>query len=250
VVEPDSPVLTKRVAAFVVLGAAVGTWFVVARHFGAVSLWTAVAIVSAGVMPATLGLVFIALPLARLHARVLFLVTLVIALIAFGTSEAGVGLAANFAKLWAAVFAGWTFLAIFEELSWVVIVAAIIPVVDAISVFAPQGPTHQIITQHPSIYSDVSVAFLATRVQAAYLGPPDILFFALFLGAAARWKLRPGWTWIAATGMYALTTVLTAAGNFNGLPALPFLSFGFLIANADLLWRRFRPAIDAPDAHA
>ena len=242
-VERDSALLGRgRVATFVVLGAAVGTWFVVARHVGPVSLWTAVAIVSAGVMPATLGLVLVVLPLARLRALVLGLTTLAIAIIAFATSEAGIGLAANFAKLWAAVFAGWTFLVIFEELSWVVVVAVVIPVVDAISVFSPQGPTHEIITNHPQIYSDVSVAFLASRVQAAYLGPPDILFYALFLGAAARWRLRPGWTWVATTGMYALTTVLTAAGNFNGLPALPFLSFGFLAANADVLWRRFRPA--------
>jgi hypothetical protein len=40
--------------------------------------------------------------------------------------------------------------------------------------------------------------------------------------------------------MYALTLVLTTATNVNGLPALPFLSAGFLLANCDLLWRRLR----------
>ena len=43
------------------------------------------------------------------------------------------------------------------------------------------------------------------------------------------------------TAMYSLTLVLANATAVNGLPALPFLSFGFLLANADLLWRRFRP---------
>jgi hypothetical protein len=43
------------------------------------------------------------------------------------------------------------------------------------------------------------------------------------------------------TGMYALTLVLANATDASGLPALPFLSFGFLLANADLLWRRLRP---------
>ena len=43
------------------------------------------------------------------------------------------------------------------------------------------------------------------------------------------------------TGMYSLTLVIANATNVSGLPALPFLSFGFLLANADLLWRRLRP---------
>ena len=43
------------------------------------------------------------------------------------------------------------------------------------------------------------------------------------------------------TGMYSLTLVLANATDVNGLPALPFLSFGFLLANGDLLWRRLRP---------
>ncbi len=239
-VERDSSVLDvrRRAIAFVVIGVAVGTWFVVAPHVGEVSLWPAVVIVSAGVMPATLALVFVALPLWSWRWN--FAVAIALALVALGTSEAGWGLAANFAKLWAAVFAGWAFLYVFEELWWVLVVALIIPVVDAISVFAPQGPTHQIVANHPAIYTDVSVAFLAPGGGAASLGPPDILFYALFLAAAARWRLRPGWTWIATTGMYGLTIVLTAATNVNGLPALPFLSFGFVVANGDLLWKRLR----------
>jgi hypothetical protein len=44
------------------------------------------------------------------------------------------------------------------------------------------------------------------------------------------------------TGMYGLTLVLTDVANVNGLPALPFLSAGFLLANGDLLWRKLRPA--------
>jgi hypothetical protein len=42
-------------------------------------------------------------------------------------------------------------------------------------------------------------------------------------------------------GMYSLTLVLANAADANGLPALPFLSAGFLLANADLLWKRLRP---------
>ena len=37
--------------------------------------------------------------------------------------------------------------------------------------------------------------------------------------------------------MYSFTVVFANALDVGGLPALPFLSFGFLVANADLLWR-------------
>jgi len=221
-----------------VLGAAVLTWFIVATRTAPVGLWSAVAVVAGAVLPATLGLVLLALPLARLPGRALLVITVALVLVAFAFTEAGWHLAANFAKLWAAVFTGWAFLRLFEELSWVVLVAVIIPVVDAISVW--RGPTHQITEHHFSVYTNVSVAFLGPGGGAAYLGPPDILFYALFLAAAVRWRLRPYWTWLSMTGMYSFTIVLTNAVDVGGLPALPFLSFGFLAANADLLWTRLR----------
>ena len=40
--------------------------------------------------------------------------------------------------------------------------------------------------------------------------------------------------------MYGLTVIIATATNVGGLPALPFLSFGFLVANGDLLWRAMR----------
>jgi hypothetical protein len=238
VVESDAPVLS-RVAAFVVLAVAVVTWYLVAPHLSPVGLWPAVAIVAAAVLPATLGLVLLALPLWShrwmLAAAALFVV------IAFLTWKTDWHLASNFAKLAAYTCAGWAFLQLFEALSWVVLVATIIPFVDAVSVFLPKGPTHQIVSHHPHVYSAVAVAFPAPGGGAAYLGPPDILFFALFLAATLRWRLRPGWTWLAMTAMYGLTLVLANAVDVDGLPALPFVSAGFLLANGDLLWRRLRP---------
>src|SRR5206468_11837972 len=101
-----------------------------------------------------------------------------------------------------------------------------------------RGPTHAITSHHFEVYTAVAIAFLVPGGGAAYLGPPDILFFALFLAAAARWDLRVGWTWAAMTFMYGLTVVVANAAGVGGLPALPFLSVGFLGANADLLWAR------------
>jgi hypothetical protein len=241
VVEPDAPVLTGaaprlRGGAFLVLAGAVVTWYLVAPHLSPVGLWPAVTIVAVGVLPATLGLILLALPLWS-HRWI------VAAGVAFGiaavvTWEADSHLASNFAKLAAYTCAGWAFLRLFEELGWVVIVAAIIPFVDAISVAA--GPTKHIVNHHFEVYSALAVAFLAPGGGAAFLGPPDILFYALFLAAAVRWRLRPVWTWVAMTGMYSLTLVIANATNVGGLPALPFLSAGFLLANGDLLWRRLR----------
>ncbi len=230
--------VTPPVLRFTAAAAAVVTWFVFAPRLPAVGLWANVAIVSIAVIPGTLLLVLLALPLARRSWQFLASTTIAFALLAFLFSEAGWGLPGNFAKLAAATFAGFAFLKAFEELSWVVLIAFVIPLVDAISVW--RGPTHSITAHHPHVYTAVAVAFVLPGHRAAFLGPPDILFYALFLAAAVRWNLRVGWTWIATTGMYALTVVIASAVDVNGLPALPFLSFGFLVANADLLWSRLR----------
>jgi hypothetical protein len=241
VVEPDAAVLAvtgRRVAAFVVLAAAVVAWYIVAPHLGYAGHWPTIAIVAAGVLPATLGLLYVALPLWS--SRWMIVAAVGLGLIAFATWKLDQHLASNFAKLAAYTCFGWAFLRLFEELAWVVLVAAIIPFVDAVSVAA--GPTKAIVNHHVEVYSAVAVAFVAPAGGAAFLGPPDIIFFALFLAAADRWRLRPGWTWIAMTGMYSLTLVTANVADVNGLPALPFLSAGFLLANCDLFWRRLRPA--------
>jgi hypothetical protein len=243
VVEPDASVLRPRslplrVAAFVLVAAGVVAWDVVAPHVGPVSTWWAVLIIAAGVLPATLALIYLALPLWS-HTRIVAGGTVLFLAAAIVTWRLDAHLASNFMKLAAYTCSGWLFIRLFEELAWVVLIAVIIPFVDAISVAA--GPTKTIVNNHFEVYSAVAVAFVAPGGRAAGLGPPDILFFALFLAAAVRWRLRPGWTWIAMTGMYSLTLILANATEVNGLPALPFLSAGFVLANADLLWRRLRP---------
>jgi hypothetical protein len=121
----------------------------------------------------------------------------------------------------------------------VVLIAAIIPFVDAFSVFAPVGPTHRIVKHHPSVYNNLSVTFpVPGNDGAVQLGVPDVLFFSLFLAAAARFALRPGWTWLALTASFGVTIALAVALRLAGLPALPLLSLAFLLANADLLWER------------
>ena len=75
---------------------------------------------------------------------------------------------------------------------------------------------------------------------SANLGMPDLLFFTLFLGAADRWNLRVRLTWLFLVLSLGSTLALAVAFDLAGLPALPFLSFGFLLANCDLLWKQVR----------
>ena len=238
---PASLLARPRVTAFVALAVLVCAWFLIAPHTGRLALWPAIILVAVVILPATLLLVLLAMPLW--DRRWLAAAAVVLALVALVTSLTSVGLASNFAKMWAAVFAGWAFLRLFERLSWVVLVAFVIPLVDIISVY--KGPTHTITQHHFHVYTAVAIAFLVPGGGAAYLGPPDVLFYALFLGAAARWHLRVNWTWAATTFMYGLTIIVATAADVGGLPALPFLSFGFLVANGDLLWRAIRPSADS-----
>jgi hypothetical protein len=225
------------------VGAIVVTWYILAPHLEQVPKWPTIAIATLGVIPGTLLLVLIALPLWQ--KRWLLPATIVLVLAAVICWLAGWGLAGNFAKLWAAVFAGWTFLKLFEQLSWVLLVAIVVPVVDLLSVW--RGPTHALTRPETfHVYTAVAIAFLLPGGEAFSFGPPDILFFALFLAAAARWHLRIVGTWLAMTGMYSLTVVIATNTHFHGLAGLPFLSFGFLLANADLFWRRLRrPSADS-----
>jgi len=147
----------------------------------------------------------------------------------------------DLAKLAALTMIGFWFLSVFEELWWTVLVAAIVPWVDALSVW--RGPTEYVVSEKPGLFEQLAFGFrIPGEDDFARLGPPDILFFALFLAAAARFQLRPGWTWICMTAGLGLTLILAVWGDVAGLPALPAIAIGFLAPNADLIWRSLRTA--------
>ncbi len=196
-----------------------------------------VAFIAIVLIPATFGTVWLALPLERM--RGLLPIAAALGVLAVLLHFAGLGALFNVTKLVALTLAGFWLLSVFEEVSWVVLVAVIIPWVDAVSVW--RGPTEYVVSEKPSLFEKLSVAFRIPGEQSsANLGPPDVLFFALFLAAAARFELRTGWTWICMTALLSLTLVLTASFDIGGLPALPAICIGFLLPNADLLWQRIR----------
>ena len=235
--------LGKRQLAFVALAAAVGAYYAWSESLWSASVTWDVVFLAAALIPAIFLLVWLVLP--AWNSRVAFVAGLAFAALAVGLTLADQDLVANFAKLGATTFLAFWFLSFFETASWVALVAVVIPWVDAWSVW--RGPTHDIVTNREHVFGTLSIAFpVPGEHDAANLGLPDLLFFALFLAAAARFRLRPGLTWILMAASFGATIALAVAFDVDGLPALPLLSAAFFLANGDLIWRRARAERPAP----
>jgi hypothetical protein len=226
--------LDQRAAAFAALAAGLAVYYAVSDSLWDASLWWDVAWLALVLIPAVFAVVWFLLPFWQ--ARGLALVAVAFAVLTVLLSLADLGALANFSKLVTMTLVGFWFLTFFESVLWVAFVAAVIPLVDALSVW--RGPTRHIVDKQPEVFTTLSFAFrIPGERPTANLGLPDLLFFALFLAAAVRFRLRPAWTWLAMAASFGLTIVLTVAFDVIGLPALPLLSLAFLAVNADLLWR-------------
>jgi hypothetical protein len=201
-----------------------------------------VAFHAALVFPAFAAAIWLALPLARLGSLRLIVLALAASALALGLTLLDVDSAGNVAKLACFVLVGFAFLTLFEELWWLALVAVLVPWVDIWSVAA--GPTEYVVEERPGIFEKIAVAFPTPGETATVnLGPPDVIFFSLFLAAAARFALRVPATWVGMTALLAATVVLVWSwDSVAGLPALPAVCLGFLLPNADLLWREVRRA--------
>ena len=200
-------------------------------------LWGDIALIAVVLIPAVFALVWFVLPLRQ--ATGLLAVAAAAVALALVLHFVHAQIPANFVKLAATTAVAFWFLGWFESVTWVALVALIIPWVDAYSVW--RGPTHHIVKHQQHLFSALSFAFpVPGEHGAANLGVPDLLFFALFLAAAARWRLRVGWTWLALTASLGATIALAVWLELAGLPALPGLSLGFLLPNADRIWRAVR----------
>jgi hypothetical protein len=229
-----SPVLIRAIL-FALDAAFLAVYYSIAGSLWDASTWWDVAFISLVLIPAVFLLVLLALPLWRARPLALFLVGVAFIALAAILQVAGWDTASGFAKLAAVTALGWWFLGFFEQSAWVVAVAAIIPFVDAYSVW--KGPTHDIVAHQQHLFTTLSFAFpIPGEHGSANLGLPDLLFFAVFLAAAARFRLRSGLTWICMTLSFGATMALAVEFDVTGLPALPLLSLGFLAPNADLLW--------------
>jgi hypothetical protein len=233
---------SRRGAAFLALLAVVVVYYAVASSLPGMPLWWEVAALGVLIIPGTFLLVWLALPLWR--ATGLFAVGAAFGALAVVCEVAGLDILADLSKLAALTLIAFWFLSLFEALSWVTLVALIIPLVDVFSVF--RGPTGHVLEEEPSVFETIAFGFpVPGESSPARIGPPDILFFGLFLAAAARFNLRVGWTWVGLAASFGLTLALAVWLDEAGLPALPLLSLGFLVPNADLLWRDLRGVLTA-----
>ena len=229
--------MVGRAAALLILVGALAAYDALHAHLWEASDWWDVAFIAAVLIPVTFAIVWLVLPLRT--ARGLLPVALALIVLTAVLHVAGAHTPENIMKLFAVTLVGFWFLSFFETSSWVVLVSLIIPWVDAYSVW--KGPTKVIVTHHAHVFTALAYAFpIPGEHTAANLGVPDLLFFALFLAATARFALRPGWTWLALTASFGATIAIAVALSLGGLPALPLLSLGFLAPNADLLWKRWR----------
>ena len=229
--------MVGRAAALLVLGTALALYFAFHDRLWNASTWWDIAFLALVLIPACFALVWLVLPLYT--APGLLAAGLAFGVLAFLFHLAGWSTPENFSKLFGVTAVGFWFLRYFETLGWVVLVALIIPWVDAYSVW--RGPTKVIVTRHREVFTNFSFAFpIPGETSAANLGLPDLLFFALFLSASVRWALRPRLTWLLLTLSFGATLAIAVWREIGGLPALPLLALGFLLANGDLIWTRLR----------
>jgi hypothetical protein len=226
-----------RTAALLGLFGLLVLYFETSTRLWHASLWWDVGFLVAVLIPAVFALVLLALPWRE--ASWLLPAGLAFVAVAAVLTAVDVNVFANFARLAATTLLGWWFLGFFETVAWVTLVACIIPWVDAYSVW--RGPTKQIVENHADVFTVLSFAFpVPGEHAAANLGVPDLLFFALFLAAAARFELRVLATWVGLLVGLGVTIAATVYFDLSGLPALPGIALGFLVPNADLLVRRLR----------
>jgi hypothetical protein len=234
----------KRLTPALAAGVALLLWGFLSRYLPALPIKLDI-MLSSTVVLALLGvLVWGMLPLHTLGRR-LPLITVVALPLAFLFVWLHLVPFANVAKIVAAGALGIWIAEELEQLSWIVIVAAVSAAVDIVSVAV--GPTKALLGKGPVVvgYFTIAVTWLGYSYDEAYtgLGVSDVIFFALYLGAARRFRLRVGWSAVAMVGSFLAT--IAAAMFWTALPALPLLSVAFLAVNADLLWRRLRRQADS-----
>ena len=229
----------KRLAPAVVAGALIVLWGSFSSRLPALPVRADIMLSSALVLALAAVLVWGLLPLHVLGRRLPLLTAAALPLAILFVWLGWLPLA-NVAKVVAAAALGIWIAEELEKLSWIVIVAVVSAAVDVVSVAA--GPTKAILDKGPVVvgYFTVAVTWAGYTYGEAYtgLGISDVIFLALYLGAARRFGLRVGWSAVAMVVSFLAT--IAAAMWWTALPALPLLSVAFLAVNGDLLWTNLR----------
>lgn len=236
-----------RTAPLLALGVALAAYDAWAEHLPNVSTSWDVIFIGLLLIPATFALLLLSLPFREeLTSWRLLVLVIGLAAITILLELAGADPIANQTKFAAVALLGWWFLQFFESVGLVALVAVLITPVDIFSV--ARGPTKHIVEQQPQVFDALSIAFpVLGENSSAQLGLPDVLFFSLFLAATVRFSLRTLSTWVAMALSFGTTLALAVWTDVTGLPALPLLSAGFVLVNADLIWKALRDRRDERD---
>jgi hypothetical protein len=149
-------VLRSRLAAAAGFLALLGIYYAVSEFLPDVPEWLAVLLVGFVFSAVAFAPVALALLLRR-RARLLVGLIVALVLVSGLLYLAGADLYASLPKLAVAALVGFLFLRYFEKLSWVVLLALLIPATDTLSVW--RGPTHYVVTQKPQVFDVGSIAF-------------------------------------------------------------------------------------------
>jgi len=229
----------KRLAPALVAGALIVLWGLFSSRLPALPVRADIMLSSALVLSLVAVLVWGLLPLHALGRRLPLLTAAALPLAILFVWLGWVPLA-NVAKVVAAAALGIWIAEGLEKLSWIVVVAVVSAAVDVVSVAV--GPTKAILGQGPVVvgYFTIAVTWAGYTYSEAFtgLGISDVIFLALYLGAARRFGLRVGWSAVAMVASFLAT--VAAAMWWTALPALPLLSVAFLAVNGDLLWTKLR----------
>ncbi len=230
---------------FVGIFIAVGVAYLGLGRSGAVSSGSDLGLI----LPFTLGF----LAVCAVSSALAFLVTLrhkllLVSLVSGAVTAAAIlaqlGTLEAAAKLVFATSTGLWIGLMLTSISQVAIIAGLIIVVDFYSVFL--GPTKKIVESGGNLIDYFTINLPVFGAPAvSRVGVSDLIFFSLFMACTLTYRLRRTATALAMTASFAGTMIVGVSLDM-GVPALPLLSISFLLANADLLYRRF---LEEPDEH-
>jgi hypothetical protein len=152
----------------------------------------------------------------------------------------GVGAGANVVEALLAGAAGLLFARWLALPGIAVVLPLFVAAVDVVSV--ARGPTAQLLDAGTPRVDALSFDLPAwgDAGSAGHLGLSDAFFLSLFAAWAWRFGLRRGAT-IAGMLLGLVAALVLGVALDRAIPALPLLAAGYLLPNADRLWKLARP---------
>ena len=147
-----------------------------------------------------------------------------------------VDVASDLAKVAFGAAAGTAFVRAIERPWWLLPICLLVPIADAWSVFSDRGVTNAVVERAREEPAWLDWPTIATPIAGVpyeafgRLGIVDVLFLALFVGAAVRWSLGVRRAAVALVLGLLATSVIVVEHVDVAIPALPLLCLAYLVA--------------------